>query len=220
VVQINYRSNENEAARVVEEIKNAGGEAVAIKADVSTEASVVSLFEKLDAAGLPPLTALVNNAGIGGPEATDQLDTASTATFDALMACNALGPLVCCREAAKRMPRGSAIVNLSSISATGGTPLIYAMTKGAVISMQRGLVGPLGAKGIRINSVSPGLVTTDMTTHLFQDPEKLAVVEGKYPLGRFGEPDDIAGAVSYLLSRDASWTSGTDLLVAGGVYPQ
>jgi len=190
---------------------------------VSTEEAVVDLFAKLDASGLPPLTAFVNNAGVIGPaaaDATDQLDTADTATFDALMACNALGPLVCCREAAKRMSRGSAIVNISSISATAGTPLIYAMTKGAVISMQRGLVGPLGAKGIRINTVSPGLVTTDMTTDLFQDPENRAAVAEKYPLGRFGEPDDIAGAVSYLLSRDASWTSGADLLVAGGVFPQ
>jgi NAD(P)-dependent dehydrogenase (short-subunit alcohol dehydrogenase family) len=198
----------------------AGGAAVAIRADVSSEAAVVALFEKIDEeAGLPPLTSLVNNAGVIGAggrhvDATDQLETASTKDFDAVMSTNVLGPLICCREAAKRMPRGSTIVNLGSISTKAGSPLIYAMTKGALMSMQRGLVPTLGAKGIRINTVSPGLVVTDMTTELFQDPAIRAAVKTQYPLGRFGAPEDIAGAVSYLCSDDAAWTSGTDLLAS------
>lgn len=174
---------------------------------------------------LAAITALVNNAGVIGAggrhvDATDQLETASTKDFDAVMSTNVLGSLICCREAAKRMPRGSTIVNLGSISTKAGSPLIYAMTKGALMSMQRGLVPTLGAKGIRINTVSPGLVVTDMTTELFQDPAIRAAVKTQYPLGRFGAPEDIAGAGSYLCSDDAAWTSGTDLLVAGGVFPQ
>ena len=224
-VVVNYRSEAAAAAQVVDAITTAGGHAVAMQADVSSEASVVALFETLDAAGLPPLTALVNNAGIIGKggrhlDTTDQLAIASTSDFDAVMATNILGPLICCREAAKRMKKGAAMVNVGSISTTTGTPLLYAMSKGALLSLQRGLVATLGTQGIRINTVSPGLVVTDMTTAFFADAAVRAAVQTQYPLGRFGTPEDVAGAVAYLLSDDARWTSGTDLRVAGGVYPQ
>jgi len=216
-VAVNYRSNEKDAADVVNSIVAAGGRAQAIRADVSSEAAVVNLFERLDASDLPPLTALVNNAGIIGNK--EGLDAVATPAFDEMMATNVLGPMICCREAAKRMAAGAAIVNLSSGSAYIGTPLLYAMSKGALNSMQHGLIKPLAAKGIRINAVSPGVTETDMVAAITGDPEKRAKSEADIPLGRLGKPEEIAGAVSYLLSPDASWTSGANIRVAGGRGP-
>ena len=162
VVAVNYCSDADAAARVVNDIVEDGGSAEAFQADVSTEAAVVGLFEAIDASPLPPLTGLVNNAGIIGFDMPQTLETATTDAFEQMMATNLLGPLMCCREAAKRMAPGSAVVNLSSGSAYLGRPLLYSMSKGALNSMQHGLIEPLAAKGIRINTVSPGVTETDM----------------------------------------------------------
>lgn len=217
-VAVNYRSDEAAAKRIVAEIVDGGGVAVALQADVSSEAGVTSLFEQLDAAKLPPLAALVNNAAIHFYD-TDPLKDTTAQAFTTMMSTNVLGPFLCCREAAVRMQPGSAIVNISSGSAYIGTPLLYSMSKGALNSMQVGLIKPLAAKGIRINTVSPGLTETDMTQPLRNDPEKQAGLMAQIPLGRAGKPAEIAGAVSFLLSPDASYTCGANIRVAGGRGP-
>lgn len=216
-VAVNYRSDEAAAKRIVAEIVDGGGVAVALQADVSSEAGVTSLFEQLDAAKLPPLAALVNNAAVVGY--TGSFESTTTEAFTTMMSTNVLGPFLCCREAAVRMQPGSAIVNISSGSAYIGTPLLYSMSKGALNSMQVGLIKPLAAKGIRINTVSPGLTETDMTQPLRNDPEKQAGLMAQIPLGRAGKPAEIAGAVSFLLSPDASYTCGANIRVAGGRGP-
>ena len=251
VVAVNYCSDADAAARVVEEIVQDGGTAEAFQADVSTEAAVVELFEAIDASPLPALTGLVNNAGIIGFDMPQTLETATTDAFEAMMATNLLGPLMCCREAAKRMASGSAIVNLSSGSAYLGRPLLYSMSKGALNSMQHGLIEPLAAKGVRINTVSPGVTETDMVSICVEinqcvgcigrrddsartrrnilistqvsiitdSPERLKKSESDIPMGRLARPEEIAGAVSYLLSPDASFTHGANIRVAGGRGP-
>ena len=249
VVAVNYCSDADAAARVVEEIAQDGGTAKAFQADVSTEAAVVGLFEAIDASPLPPLTGLVNNAGIIGFDMPQTLDTCTTEAFEAMMATNLLGPLMCCREAAKRMAPGSAVVNLSSGSAYLGRPLLYSMSKGALNSMQHGLIEPLAKQGIRINTVSPGVTETDMVSICVEinqcvgcirddsartrrkilistqvsiitdSPERLKKSESDIPMGRLARPEEIAGAVSYLLSPDASFTHGANIRVAGGRGP-
>ena len=219
VVAVNYCSDADAAARVVEEIVQDGGTAASFQADVSSEAAVVDLFNAIDASPLPPLTGLVNNAGIIGFDMPQTLETATTDAFEAMMATNLLGPLMCCREAAKRMAPGSAVVNLSSGSAYLGRPLLYSMSKGALNSMQHGLIEPLASKGIRINTVSPGVTETDMVSIITDSPERLKKSESDIPMGRLAKPEEIAGAVSYLLSPDASFTHGANIRVAGGRGP-
>ena len=220
-VIVNYKSSQGEAVDVVGAIKQDGGDAITLQADVSSEAGVVDMFASIDnwigSGGVPPLTALVNNAGVIGDK--EALDAVTPAAFEAMMATNVLGPLLCCKEAEKRMAPGSAIVNLSSGSAYIGTPLLYSMSKGALNSMQHGLIKPLAAKGIRINTVSPGVTDTDMVAGILDDPERKATMEAQIPLGRAGRPEEIAGAVAYLLSPDAAYTSGANIRVAGGRGP-
>ena len=219
VVAVNFCSDADAAARVVEEIVQDGGTAASFQADVSSDAAVVDLFNAIDASPLPPLTGLVNNAGIIGFDMPQTLETATTDAFEAMMATNLLGPLMCCREAAKRMAPGSAVVNLSSGSAYLGRPLLYSMSKGALNSMQHGLIEPLASKGIRINTVSPGVTETDMVSIITDSPERLKKSESDIPMGRLAKPEEIAGAVSYLLSPDASFTHGANIRVAGGRGP-
>lgn len=106
-----------------------------------------------------------------------------------------------------------------SLGAYIGTPLLYSMSKGALNSMQHGLIKPLAAKGIRVNAVSPGVTETDMVASILEDAAKKDAMEANIPLGRAGTPDEIAGAVSYLLSPDASYTSGANIRVSGGRGP-
>ena len=220
-VIVNYKSSQAEADEVCGFIKSEDGQAIPLQGDVSSEVGVVDLFKAVDGAiegwELGPLTELVNNAGVIGDK--EALDAVTPAAFEAMMATNVLGPLLCCKEAEKRMAPGSAIVNLSSGSAYIGTPLLYSMSKGALNSMQHGLIKPLAAKGIRINTVSPGVTDTDMVAGILDDPERKATMEAQIPLGRAGRPEEIAGAVSYLLSPDAAYTSGANIRVAGGRGP-
>jgi NAD(P)-dependent dehydrogenase (short-subunit alcohol dehydrogenase family) len=219
IVAVNYCSNADGAARVVKEIAEDGGSAEAFQADVSTEQAVVDLFNAIDASPLPPLTGLVNNAGIIGFDLPQTLETASTEALTALMNTNVLGPMICCREAAKRMASGSAIVNLSSGSAYLGRPLLYSMSKGALNSMTIGLIEPLAVKGIRLNTVSPGITDTDMVSTITADSARRTKSEADIPMGRFAKPEEIAGTVSYLMSPDASFTHGANIRVAGGRGP-
>ena len=218
-VAVNYRSDRKAADAVVAQIEAAGGTAASIKADVADPADAARLFDEAEAKLGTPLVALVNNAGITtnperGPSTT--LDGLAVDEFERVFRTNVVGALNCCREAARRMNpdagHSAAIVNVSSGSAYIGNNIAYSVSKGALNSLQCSLVAPLMARGIRLNTVSPGMCVTDMTSSLrtLVDPAKSC------PAGRFGEPEEIAQAIVWLLSEKASFTAGANIRVAGG----
>ena len=229
-VVIAYKSDEAAAAMVVDDITSAGGLASAVKADVSDEADVQALFTFADSAfGSARLKVLVNNAGVLGPRGQSGAlhpksgsalrEVADAALFHAVLSTNTLGPLLCCREAEARMSTergggGGSIVQISSGSAYIGTPLLYAASKGALNSLTIGLVKPLAQAGIRLNTVSPGMTTTDMVADVAQTFDFSTI-----PLGRMGTPDEIANAVVWLCSDEASYVCGANMRVAGGRPP-
>jgi NAD(P)-dependent dehydrogenase (short-subunit alcohol dehydrogenase family) len=207
-VVFSYVAAEARALEVVRDARAAGVRCEAVRADVAVAEDVDALFE---VAG--PVTGLVNNAGITGP--VGKLVDVDPAEFARVWAVNLTGLLLCCRRAAQVMAPGGSIVNLSSGAATLGGPgeyVHYAASKGAVDTITLGLAKELGPDGIRVNAVAPGAVWTEI--HL--DPERPARVGAQTPLGRAGEPEEIAGAVAWLLSDDASYTTGAILRVAGG----
>eukprot|EP00668_Euglena_longa_P029380 GGOE01036728.1.p1 GENE.GGOE01036728.1~~GGOE01036728.1.p1 ORF type:complete len:259 (-),score=63.81 GGOE01036728.1:241-993(-) len=213
-IAVNYNSNAEAAEEVVAYIVSSGGMAQAFQGNVSSETGVEALFNSIDASSMPPLTALVNNAGVLGPLSND-LAGISPDAVSFVFNTNVLGPLLCCREAAKRMGQGAAIVNISSGASNIGQPLLYSMSKAALNSMQIGLIPELARKGIRINSVSPGFTTTDMITDMSQEVD----IESSIPMGRTGHPEEIAATVSFLLSADASYVCGANVRVSGGRAP-
>ncbi|MGF1594229.1 MAG: SDR family oxidoreductase [Kiloniellaceae bacterium] len=219
-VCVNYRSDAVAAEAVVAEIERAGGRALALPADVAREEEVERLFHAVDAE-LPPLTALVNNAGVTGRVA--RLEEASPETIRDVVDLNLLGSIWCARAAVRRMARryggaGGAIVNISSGAATLGSPgeyVWYAASKGAVDSLTLGLAKENAGEGIRVNAVAPGFVRTEI--HAASGlPERLEKVAPTMPIGRAAEPEEIAEAVLWLLSDAASYTTGAVLRVAGG----
>jgi len=219
-VCVNYRSNAVAAEAVVTEIEEAGGRALAVQADVAQEDEVERLFHTVDAE-LPPLTALVNNAGITGM--TSRLEEATPDTIRQVMELNVLGLIWCCQAAVRRMAKrhggnGGAIVNLSSGAVTLGSPgnfVWYAASKGAVDSLTLGLGLENARDGLRVNAVAPGLVRTDIHADSGL-PDRLDTLAPQTPMGRAAEPEEIAEAVIWLLSDKASFTNGTVLRVAGG----
>lgn len=219
-VCVNYRRDAGAAADVVRGIVGAGGTAVAVQADVAVEADVVRLFEAADRLGR--LTALVNNAGI--LETQMRVDQMDAARIGRVFATNVTGTLVCCREAVRRMSTrhggsGGGIVNLSSIAAYLGSPgeyLDYAATKGAVDTITIGLAREVAEEGIRVNAVRPGFVYTDIHTS-GGEPDRVERVKVRVPMKRGGQPEEVAKAILWLLSPDASFTTGTILNVSGGM---
>ncbi len=219
-VCVNYRSNAVAAEAVVTEIEEAGGRALAVQADVAREDEVERLFHTVDAE-LPPLTALVNNAGITGM--SSRLEEATPDTIRQVMELNVLGLIWCCQAAVRRMAKrhggnGGAIVNLSSGAVTLGSPgnfVWYAASKGAVDSLTLGLGLENARDGLRVNAVAPGLVRTDIHADSGL-PGRLDTLAPQTPMGRAAEPEEIAEAVIWLLSDKASFTNGVVLRVAGG----
>ncbi|SDM79365.1 SDR family NAD(P)-dependent oxidoreductase [Streptomyces wuyuanensis] len=214
---LGYVSNGAAAEEVARAVRAAGARCVTVRVDTSDEAAVERLFDTA-AAALGSVTGLVNNAGVTGP--LGRLADARTEDLRRVIDVNLLGYLLCCRRAARDMAaRGSgAIVNISSAAATLGAPgeyVHYAATKAATDALTVGLAKELGPQGIRVNAVAPGTVKTDMHAAM-GDPDRPAKVAAVTPLGRPGEPTEIAGAVSWLLSDDASFTTGTVLRVSGG----
>jgi NAD(P)-dependent dehydrogenase (short-subunit alcohol dehydrogenase family) len=213
-VAVNYVGNKDAALAVVERITAAGGRATAIQADLRDPAAAARLIAQ--AGELGPLAVLVNNGGVSGP--VGRHDEKDDSDLRDLVDVNVLGLLVTCREAVRVMSTkhggaGGAIVNIASVAArTGGLPGLaaYAATKGAVVTFSRGLSTEVAGEGIRVNSVSPGTIETDMTTDDIRHAGQAA------PIGHLGRPEDIAGAVSWLVSADAAFVTGTDLTVAGG----
>ena len=221
-IAINYRSREAAARKVVADIAAKGGQAVALPADMAREADIVRLFEEAERA-LGPITHLVNSAGIGGRTRVDEYDAA---LLEKLFAINAIGVMLCCREAARRMStrhggKGGAIVNVSSMASTIGGRLgssAYAATKGAVDAFTKGFAREAAAEGIRVNAIRPGMVLTEMTEGSLAEPAFRARIEASIPMHRVGESHEIAETILWLLSDEASFITGAMVDAAGGGY--
>jgi NAD(P)-dependent dehydrogenase (short-subunit alcohol dehydrogenase family) len=219
-VAVNYSRDEAGAAEVVDAIARAGGRAVAIKADVAREEAVGRLFETA-ARELGPLIGLVNNAGITGGFA--RVEALTAAAITEVLAVNVAGAFLCAREAVRRMSirhggSGGAIVNVSSLAARiggGGEWVHYAASKGAINSFTVGLAREVGAEGIRVNAVAPGLIDTELHAAAGA-PERLARLAPSTPMQRIGTAMEVAEAVAWLLSPAASYVTGTILEIGGG----
>ena len=222
-VAINYRSRDAQAKAIVADIEARGGRAVALPGDMAQEADIVRLFEETERA-LGPITHLVNSAGINGRRGrVDEYDAAALAN---LFATNVTGLMLCCREAARRMStkhggKGGAIVNVSSMAATRGGRLgssAYAASKGAVDAFTKGFAREVAAEGIRVNSLRPGMALTEMTEARLKDQAFRTHIETSIPMRRVGQSHEIAEAILWLLSDEASFITGAMLDAAGGGY--
>ena len=219
-VAVNYSTGEAEAGKVVKEIIEAGGRALAIHADVADETQIVRMFETADRE-LGPIKALVNNAGITGGFA--RVEDVTPEAINKTFAVNVTGSIVCAREAVRRMSTrrggsGGAIVNISSRAAhTGGSGewVHYAASKGAIDSFTIGLAREVATEGIRVNAVSPGLTDTDIHS-ANGEPGRLQRLLPTIPMHRAGQPEEIAEAVLWMLSPEASYVTGAILAVGGG----
>ncbi|HXA46514.1 MAG TPA: SDR family oxidoreductase [Burkholderiaceae bacterium] len=219
-VCISYRTQKEAADSVVDAILLAGGKAIAVAADVACEDDVVNLFQTVDRA-LGAVTALVNNAGT--LERQMRIDEMDAARINRVFATNVTGSFLCAREAVRRMSTrhggtGGAIVNLSSAAARIGSPneyVDYAASKGAIDSFTLGLAKEVATEGIRVNAVRPGMIYTDIHT-TFGEPGRVDRLKSTIPMQRGGQPDEIAKAIMWLLSDEASYTTGTLLDVTGG----
>jgi NAD(P)-dependent dehydrogenase (short-subunit alcohol dehydrogenase family) len=220
-VCVNYRSNASAAKHVVNEIADRGGKAISVQADVAIEAEVVRLFETCDRE-LGRLTALVNNAGI--LETQTRVDAIDAARLQRVFAANVTGSFICAREAVKRMSTkhggpGGAIVNISSRAAQLGSPgeyVDYAASKGAIDTFTIGLAQEVAQEGIRVNGVRPGFIYTDIHAS-GGEPDRVERVKQFAPLRRGGTADEVARAILWLLSDEASFTTGAFIDVTGGL---
>jgi NAD(P)-dependent dehydrogenase (short-subunit alcohol dehydrogenase family) len=219
-VCVNYAASAAAAESVAAEIRAGGGRAIAVQADVSRQSDAKRLFETVDRE-LGTVTALVNNAGITGPlVAVEDIDEAG---LDRVIGVNVLSLFWCCGEAVRRMARkhggrGGAIVNIGSIASRyGGMPgmIAYSASKGALDSFTVALAKEVGHEGIRVNCLRPGTTKTDILAPLGGN-ELAARVAANTPLGRIGDPEEIAEAALWLISDKASFTHGAILDVSGG----
>lgn len=219
-VAVNYTSNSQAADDVVAQIKKAGGEAMSVQADVANEEQVLAMFEKIRST-LGPLSGLVNNAGV--VDVSARLDQMSMARWRRMFDINVLGSMLCAREAIRQMStlhggQGGSIVNLSSAAARLGAPgqyLDYAAAKGAIDSFTLGLSKEVAAEGIRVNAIRPGLIDTEI--HASGGlPNRVKDLEHLVPAKRGGTAMEVAHAIVWLLSDDASYTTMSFLDVSGG----
>ncbi|WP_298932591.1 SDR family oxidoreductase [uncultured Ramlibacter sp.] len=219
-VAVNYTADAQAAQAVVRQIEAAGGKAIALQADVADEGQVLAMFAAVDAQ-LGRLTGLVNNAGV--VDVTARVEDMEMARWRRMFDINVLGTMLCAREAVRRMSTrrggaGGAIVNLSSAAARLGAPgqyVDYAAAKGAVDSFTIGLAKEVGAEGIRVNAVRPGLIETDI--HASGGlPDRVRDLAHLVPMGRGGSAPEVAQSIVWLLSPAASYTTMALLDVSGG----
>jgi NAD(P)-dependent dehydrogenase (short-subunit alcohol dehydrogenase family) len=215
-VVISYLERREAAESVVASITQAGGAAMAVQADTAVETDVARLFD-MAVQLFGPVGAVVNNAGMnGGPSTVADLPVAE---LRRLLDINVVGAFLVAAEAVRRMAtdrggKGGAIVNLGSVAAVRGSPgerVHYAASKGAIVSMTIGLAQEVARSGIRVNCVSPGLTETEMNP-----PERLGRLVPTVPIGRVADPEEIARAILFLLSAEASYILGVNLTVSGG----
>lgn len=214
-VAINYKSNANAAAGVVAAVKKAGGNALAVQGDMAIESDIVRAFDET-ARTLGPATHFVHSSGIIGPYS--RLDEADAAMMHEVFEVDTFGAILCLRECARRMStknggKGGSVVMLSSMAAIiggAGECVWYAAAKGAVDSMVIGMSREVAKEGMRINAVTPGVIDTDI-----QPAGRLERVGPMLPMGRPGQPQEVAEAILFLLSDAASYVNGTNLRVSG-----
>ena len=219
-VCVNYHSDRQAAEAVVASIHAGGGSALAIQADVAEERDVMRLFTTVDRE-LGVVTALVNNAGILAPQM--RVEAMDAARINRVLATNVTGTLLCAREAIRRMStahggRGGAIVNISSMASRIGSPgeyVDYAASKGAVDTLTIGLAQEVAQEGIRVNGVRPGIIYTGIHAS-GGEPGRVDRVKAFVPMRRGGQPEEVARAVLWLLSDEASYSTGTFIDVSGG----
>ena len=215
-VAVNYTRDAAAAERVAADVRARGRRAITVAADVADEAQVLAMFRRIDAE-LGPLDGLVNNAGV--VDQPQRVQDMGVARLRRMFDTNILGSFLCAREAIRRMQgRGGGIVNLSSAAAKLGSPgqyVDYAASKGAIDSFTLGLARELAAEGIRVNGVRPGIIDTDI--HASGGlPDRAKELAPQVPMKRAGSADEVAAAVLWLLSDDASYATGTTIDVTGG----
>jgi NAD(P)-dependent dehydrogenase (short-subunit alcohol dehydrogenase family) len=219
-VCVNYLRDRDAADAVVREIATAGGRALAVAGDVAKEADVMRLFDQAQSK-LGAVTALVNNAGILERQA--RLDDMEAARFERVFATNITGAFLCAREAVRRMStrhggKGGAIVNVSSMASQLGSPgeyVDYAASKGAIDSLTIGLAKEVAEEGIRVNAVRPGVIYTGIHAK-GGEPGRVERVKAAVPMKRGGQPEEVARAILWLLSEEASYSTGAFIDVSGG----
>lgn len=215
-VVVNYASSRSGADRVVNEITGRGGKAVAVQGDMSKESDIKRLFEETKKA-FGRVDVLVNNAGV---YEFSPIEEATVEQYHKMFDLNVLGVLLATREAVKHFgPEGGSIINISSVAATSNLPnsSVYSATKAAVDSFTRTLAAELGPRKIRVNAISPGMVETEgVHSTGIAESEFRKQVEATTPLGRIGQPNDIAPAAVFFASLDSGWITGQSVLIAGG----
>jgi NAD(P)-dependent dehydrogenase (short-subunit alcohol dehydrogenase family) len=217
---LNYRQNADAAHELERELSVGGGKVISVQADVSVEADVLRMFDTVDRE-LGRVTVLINNAGMLEPQA--QVSSMSAERIVRVFNTNVLGSFLCAREAVNRMSTrrggsGGSIVNVSSMAARLGSPheyVDYAAAKGAIDTFTIGLAKEVGAEGIRVNAVRPGLIYTDMHAS-GGEPGRIERLKDSVPLKRGGQPEEVANAILWLASHEASYTTGTFIDVSGG----
>ena len=216
-VAINYHSHKEEAEEVAAEVKKMGREALVIQADVSQSSQVKDMFEEVKKRW-GKLDILVNNAGILKFAPFEQI---TEEDWDKVLDVNLKGQFLCAQEAMKLMGKGSRIINIASI-ASGGVGVgfaslaHYTASKGGIIALTENMAVDLGAKGINVNAVAPGVIESDMTKEMLADEKQVQGFMARVPKKRIGKPEDIGAAAAFLASDEADYITGTVLYVDGG----